>query len=78
MGRPATSSPDGKRDFEVKSHFNEAEYDDLCALAHLMKKTKSELIRELFHIQAYGLLGARFSPSVDNDGRAGIVPAVLR
>jgi hypothetical protein len=72
MGRPATSSPEGKRDFEVKVHMTEAEYDDVCALAHLMRKSKSEMLRDLFHVQAYGLLGARVSPNVDDVGSPGI------
>lgn len=77
MARPSSSSPDGKRDFEVKVHLTEAEYEDVVCIARAMNKSKSELFRDLLHLQAYGLLGVRSSLDVDGDARGGIVPPGL-
>lgn len=66
MGRPANSSQDGKRDFEVKVSLSEAEFDDVACMARAMGlPSKSEFFRQLLHIQAYGLLGVRALTIVD-------------
>lgn len=74
MGRPAASSADGKRDFEVKVSLSEAEFEDVIVLRRALGfQSNSEVFRQLLALQAYGLIGRRSSPDVDGNGSAEIV-----
>lgn len=74
MARPANSSPDGKRDFEVKVSLSEEEYEDMVVLRRVLRlQSNSELFRQLLGLQCHGLLGGKVSHDVDDSCSAEIV-----
>jgi hypothetical protein len=71
MGRPANSSADGKRDFEVKVSLSESEFEDVIVLRRALGfQSNSEVFRQLLALQAYGLIGHRSSHDLDDERSA--------